>query len=120
MNNVKFNYLYRDAGNYKKWGKVVFSNPNKLTLEWMTKNLQQAFSQECLFNAGQIRIPECFLFAKGHATTDDHCFHEFDTVELSLESPSDLHSRSMDQFIGEIKREAMRGWIAFDSDEVTV
>ena len=32
MNNVKFNYLYRDAGNYKKWAYVIFSNPDTFHL----------------------------------------------------------------------------------------
>jgi|SRR5229473_175207 len=32
MANIKFNYLYRDAGNYKKRASVVFSNPEGLTL----------------------------------------------------------------------------------------
>jgi hypothetical protein len=114
MYNIKFNYLYRDAGNYKKWGKVVFSNPDRMTLDAVTEDLQRTFSQECLFIASQIRIPECFLFAEGQAATDDHCFHEFDAVELSAESPDDLHSRSIGQFIREAKREAMRGWITFN------
>jgi hypothetical protein len=25
MHNIKFNYLYRDGSNYKKWAEVVFS-----------------------------------------------------------------------------------------------
>jgi hypothetical protein len=31
--NIKFIYLYRDAGNYKNWGEVVFYNKNKLPKE---------------------------------------------------------------------------------------
>lgn len=26
--NICLTYLYRDAGNYKYWGEVVFSNPD--------------------------------------------------------------------------------------------
>ena len=25
--NLRMDYLYRDAGNYKNWGEVVFANP---------------------------------------------------------------------------------------------
>ena len=32
-NNIKFNYLYRDAGNYKVYGSQIFSNPDRLNLE---------------------------------------------------------------------------------------
>lgn len=31
-NNIKFNYLYRDGGNYKIWNNEVFPNPQSLTL----------------------------------------------------------------------------------------
>jgi hypothetical protein len=114
MENVKFSYLYRDAGNYKKWAEVVFSNPDRLTLASLTKALRHVFLEECLFIAHQIRIPEAFLFSEGNATSDDHCFHEFDAVEISLNVPNDRYSRSIGQFIAEVKREAKRGWKAFD------
>ncbi len=38
-NNIQFNYIYRDAGNYKVFGYVVFANPQELSLEfilWVT------------------------------------------------------------------------------------
>ena len=31
--NLKFHYLYRDAGNYKQFGSVVLSNPTNLSPE---------------------------------------------------------------------------------------
>jgi hypothetical protein len=114
MGNIKFSYLYRDAGNYKKWADVVFSNPDGLAPEAVIKVLKDAFLQDGLFIARQIRIPEAFLFDQGDATSDDHCFHELGSVEASLEVPSDSYSRSIDQFIAEVEREAKRGWLAFD------
>jgi len=114
MPNIKFSYLYRDAGNYKKWADVVFSNPDGLTLEAATKALKDAFLQDGLFIAHQVRVPEVFLFSRGNATSDDHCFHEFSAVKASLEDPNDPCSRSITQFIVEVKREAKRGWAAFD------
>jgi hypothetical protein len=117
MPNIKFSYLYRDAGNYKKWADVVFSNPDGLTLEAVTKALEDAFLQDGLFIAHQIRIPEVFLFDQGDASSDDHCFHEFDSVEASLEMPNDRYSRSITQLLAEINREAKRGWAAFDPHE---
>jgi hypothetical protein len=112
--NIKFSYLYRDAGNYKKWAEVIFSNPDGLTVEVATKALKDAFLRDGLFIAHQVRIPRAFLFDQGAATSDDHCFHELDSVETSLEVPNDCYSRSMSEFISEVKREAKRGWMAFD------
>ena len=35
--NIKLNYRYRDAEIYKQFGSVIFSNPNRLSLEKATK-----------------------------------------------------------------------------------
>ena len=114
MNNIKLIYLYRDAGNYKQWAEVVFSNPDMLALEAVTKTLTDAFLPDGLFIAHQVRLPEAFLFNEGDATSDDHCFHEFAIAEITLEVPNDSHSRTISQFIAEVEREAKCGWKAFD------
>jgi hypothetical protein len=114
MGNVKFNYLYRDAGNYKKWAQVVFSNPDGLALEETNNALRNAFLPDGLFIASQVRLPEAFFSIAGEATSDDHCFHEFDVAEMSLEDSNDRHQRSISEFIAEVEKEAERGWVAFD------
>jgi hypothetical protein len=117
MKNIKFHYLYRDAGNYKKWAKVVFSNPDRLSLDRTTEALRGAFLQDGLFIASQVRLPEIFFSARGNATSDDHCFHEFDIIEKTIESPNDHYTRSIGEFLAEVQREAKRGWAAFDPHE---
>ena len=117
MGNIKFNYMYRDAGNYKKFASVVFSNPELLSLQSVAMRLANIFSEEGLFVAHQIRVPEVFLYVRGNATSDDHCFHEFDGVEEALEAASDQHSRSISEFLAEARTEARRGWIPFDPHE---
>jgi hypothetical protein len=114
MGNVKFNYLYRDAGNYKKWIAVVFSNPERLALEVAANALREAFLPDGLFIASQVRLPEAFFSIEGEATSDDHCFHEFDVAEITLENPNDRHQRSISEFIAEVEKEADRGWLTFD------
>ena len=114
MDNIKFTYLYRDAGNFKQWAEVVFSNPDGLALDAITKAFRHAFLEDDLFLADQVRLPGVFFYAKGAATSDDHCFHEFDTVQMSLECPNDLYGRSISQFIAEAEKEAERGWDSFD------
>jgi hypothetical protein len=114
MSNVKFAYLYRDVGNYKKFGSVVFSNPEMLPLQSLAVSFAKALSGQALFVAHQIGVPEVFLYVRGNATADDHCFHEFDGVEESLESPNDQHLRTIGEFLLEVQNEAQRGWNAFD------
>jgi hypothetical protein len=119
VENIKFSYLYRDAGNYKKWGSVVFANPDGLTLDSIAKVFQDAVLQDGLFIAHQVRIPEAFFSAEGDATSDDHCFHELGGVELSPEAPNDRYTRTIGQFLAEVKRESARGWEAFDPHDRT-
>jgi len=106
MANIRFNYLYRDAGNYKKWASIVFSNPQGLTLHSVASSFANAFPEENLFIAHQIRVPEVFFYTRGNATSDDHCFHEFHTIEQTLEPPNDQHSRTIGEFLTEVQSQA--------------
>ena len=117
MPNIKFIYLYRDAGNYKKWSEVVIRNPDELSCDFISKGLREAFMQDGLFIAQQIRIPDSFLYTRGEANSDDRCYHEFDKVELSLDAPNDQYGRSMSQFLKEVRKQATNGWVAFHPHE---
>ncbi len=114
MDNIKFNYLYRDGSNYKKWADVIFPNPDRLQLSVASDAIRNVLWAEDLFLAHQIRVPEVFLFAKGDFSSDDHCFHEFYGVELSDQSPNDTYGRTASEFVAEVIREAKGGWQAFD------
>jgi hypothetical protein len=114
MDNLEFTYLYRDGGNHKKWGRVVFSNPDRLNGNSIDERLRLAFLQDGLFVASQIRVPEIFLYAGGEFSFDDHCYHEFDGARPTHESADDVHRRSITEFLAEVIRQAQLGWRAFD------
>jgi len=114
MPNVRFTYLYRDAGNYKQWADVVFSNPDRLSVTDIDSFLRRAFLQDGLFIARQIRLPDIFPFAFGDATSDDHCFHEFSGVEFTDAAPNNKHFRSIPALIAETDQASRHGWVAFD------
>jgi hypothetical protein len=117
MNNIKFQYLYRDGSNYKKWAEIVFSNPDGLAVEFITEELRDKFLPDGLFISHQIRIPEVFLAADDGLTSDDHCYHEFDSVEFTSDLPGDNLGRSIREFMTEVSREATAGWRAFDPQD---
>ena len=119
MSNIKFNYLYRDGANYKSWGEVVFTNPDQLTVEEIELRLIDAFLPDSLFIASQISIPERFLFLDGKFTKQDHCYHEFDTIEICEEKSTDTLMRAIKEFLFEVELVASRGWEAFDVLERT-
>ena len=117
MYNVKFIYLYRDGGNYKKWGHVVFRNPDELSCDFITKAMREAFMQDRLFIAHQIRVPDSFLYTRGEANSDDHCYHEFDKVQRTVDAPSDKYERAMSEFLTEVRKQGTKGWKTFDPHE---
>jgi hypothetical protein len=103
MNNIKFNYLYRDGSNFKSWGEVIFSNPENLSVDQIEERLTKGFLTDKLFIASQISIPEVFLFNKGQFSEFDHCFHEFDYVEICMQNPTDGLHRSITDFYEKLK-----------------
>lgn len=113
MSNVELCYLYRDGGSYKKFGKVVFSNRERLDCSVIEMSLRRAFWDD-LFIAHQVRVPEVLLYSDGAFSFDDHCYHEFDAVRTTGEIPNDEHGRTIKEFLSEVTREAGRGWQEFD------
>lgn len=115
---IRFNYLYRDGGNYKKWGFVDFNNPEELKLDEIHRRLEKSFDMGCLFNADQVGVPEVFLFndEEYSVNADDHCFHEYDFVEVVDASREDinLHSRSIGEFLKDVENCSRNSWTVFD------
>jgi hypothetical protein len=114
MDNIKFNYLYRDATNRERGSAVVFFNPHHLTLDAASQTLRDALWRKSFFTAHQVCVPEAFQFAKVDAVSDDNCFHENCDVELSEQLPTDVYGRTMSEFIAEFVREAKGGWRVFE------
>jgi len=111
--NVKLNYLYRDAGNYKSWGYLIFRNPEGLLINDIEHRLRQSFFQHDLFIASQIGVLEVFLFGTDNATEDDICFHEFDSVELTNDASNDQGNRTISEFLQVVELTAAAGWKSF-------
>ncbi|WP_026441565.1 hypothetical protein [Pseudacidobacterium ailaaui] len=60
MQNTAFEYLYRDSGNNKNWGRVVFAGaitPDE------TARFIKALEDGAYFIATQIKVPEVFLWS---------------------------------------------------------
>ena len=77
---VVFEYLYRDASNYKAWGALL------LTGDWTEEDtlcLVRCLDSKELFVAEQVGIPvlhaELYQYSGG-MTVDDHAFHEFSSI----------------------------------------
>ncbi len=73
--NIRFEYLYRDSGNYKNWGDVVFSNKNNISVELLSSLFRELFESGIYFNAAAINVQD--LHFSEYNPTTDHSFHEF-------------------------------------------
>jgi hypothetical protein len=90
--NTRFEYLYRDASNYKVWGSVLFAGPITSKL---ARRLLRALESFEFFIADQVRVPELFFgLPSWPLEQDDHCWHEFSRIECSTELPNDTHHRT--------------------------
>lgn len=114
MNSIRFCYLYRDGSNYKSWGEMIFSNPENLSITNITEKLLLAFLSDKQFIASQVSIPENFLFTGGKYTNSDHCYHEFDCIEVCEEESTDKLNRSIADFLHDVETASKQGWKAFD------
>ncbi len=117
MANIQFDYQYRDAGGSKACDSVIFANPDNLDMEAIKLRLERALWETEFFIADQIRIPELFLYSDGSiCETLDHCFHTFDGLETTSQSPTDTHNRSIGEFIQEVEYNGSLGlgWCLFD------
>ncbi len=120
MPNAKFTYLYRNGSNYKTWGSVIFANPDALSCEHVGQRLRKALMTDATFVADQIRVPELFPFAVGTADVDDHCLHEFYSIEDTKRRPTDIHHRAVVEFLREVEAAARQGWVGFLPDSPTM
>jgi hypothetical protein len=113
--NIKFKYLYRDGGNYKKYHSIVFRNTQNHSVELLNHRLEEVFWSNIFFVASQIKLPE--LFFEDFPNDDDISFHEFDGIELTPEKPNDPLNRSIEDFVDEVRLESAKGWDVFDPKE---
>ena len=95
--NIRMDYLYRDAGNYKNWGEVVFSNPSYLPLNHIEKMATEALLERMYFIASSVGLPNLH-FPECNAALD-HDWHEFHGLAETNAPVSDSGGRSVEQWI---------------------
>jgi len=99
MPNIQFNYLYRDSGNYKKYGFVIFTNPDNLELAEIEKLILTKLIDGEWFYANEWLLPE--LFSEFVDFGIDPTWHEFESIENTSEVAN--KDPSINEFIKELK-----------------
>ena len=92
-----FEYLYRDASNYKAWGKILLSGvPSQDDIAALRARLDS----DTYFVAEQVGVPSVYKELwnlSGGRTSDDHALHEF----LTLREATDDEIKS-ERIFGEL------------------
>ena len=110
MTNIRFIYLYRDAGNYKQHGEVILSNENLLAVGDIDQQIRSHLSDGSFFIARQIQIEERFFAVLNE---DDHPWHEYVQVEETSDpafDPIPEAKRDIARFLKELEQAKNTGW----------
>jgi hypothetical protein len=86
MPNIKFSYLYRDGGNYKRFGYVIFRYSVGVNLYELNKLVRSKLVDETWFYADRWKLPD--LRFNSWDNEMDHNFHEFESIEHTHEPPN--------------------------------
>ena len=82
--NLKFEYLHRDEGNYKIFGELIFANPNSLSAEEATEKIREKLIDGEFFYLAPASVSP-FKEHKSICKTD---WYEFDQLTETQEKPT--------------------------------
>ena len=79
MPNIQLSYLYRDGGNYKKFGSVVFCNPSNIDLSIVEKRIKSHLIDGSWFYAHLWQLPDLRFI---DLNDNDPTWHEFESITV--------------------------------------
>jgi len=100
--NVRFEYLYRDAGNFKNWGEIVFSNPRNINADLVAAMAEKVLIDQAYFLASKAGVPD--LHFVEHDEDLDHDWHEVYAFRATDEAPNDPQGRDVEEFVESLQR----------------
>jgi len=101
--NVEFQYLYRDAGNFKNFGSVIFGNRSGASIASVEEAIRSK-TFENLFDAASLQLPELFFKEFPYDPELDHPLHEFAGLVATDGKVNDACSRDIADIPSQIGR----------------
>lgn len=99
--NIAFEYLYRDAANYKNWNTVVFCNRDAVGPDVLDESVRRVLIDHACFVAEEADVPTMY-FAR-HDEELDHGWHEYAGIRETNEPVTDPMNRDIREFIDLLK-----------------
>lgn len=93
--NIELEYLYRDCGNFKNYGKVVFANQRSISAKEIHEKLLSIVMPEPFFRASDLGLPDLFFKDFPYDPELDHELHEYHRVCETEEPPNDAANRDI-------------------------
>lgn len=86
MQNMRFNYRYRDGANYKNHGFVIFDNPKQIKMDYLLSLIKSQLIDETWFYVDRWHLPDLHFGTWDNEI--DHTWHEFESIEFTTEPPN--------------------------------
>lgn len=95
--NTLFEFLYRDAGNNKIWGEVVFANTKAFPTKELEELIRSSLIDGEFFDPDGLGLPE--LQFDSWDSELDHGWYEYSRVSATDSAPTDDSRRDIGDFI---------------------
>lgn len=95
--SIRLEYLYRDAGNYKNWGEIVFANRNGHDVASLEEQARSVLIDGDFFVASKASVPD--LHFDEHIGHLDHDWHQFDSLTATDDKITDEKRRDIADFL---------------------
>jgi len=99
--NILLTYLYRDAGNYKQWGEVVFTNADGTDPAALEAEARRYLIDGHWFVAEDTGVPD--LRPDEWDDELDHDWHEFHSFAETEVPPDDVRNRDIADFLQDLR-----------------
>ena len=105
--NIEFRYMYRDMGNFKNYGEVVFGNRFNRSPDEIRKQIFRCLGSGLIFKASALRIPALFFKDFPYDPQLDHEMHEFFEVSETELPASDAEQRDIADMLTEMREKCV-------------
>lgn len=99
--NIRFEYLYRDGGNFKNWGGVVFFNPHHVSADVVMSMAKNVLIDQAYFVANKACVPD--LHFGEYDEQLDHGWHEAHAFQTTDDAANDPQSRNIEEFMESLR-----------------
>lgn len=93
--NMEFRYLYRDYGNWKNYGTVIFGNENGLDKESLQDRVMDLIGVDHFIDVLKLGLPPLYFSDFPYDPKLDHEEHEFCELAETNSPANDLANRDI-------------------------